>query len=338
MLDKTYLRRRKLNIMKKIVFILAGILFSSGLFANIIRLNNNAGVLGTYLTAQAAHNAASAGDTIHVETSVFSYGNVTCTKPLVWIGNGYFQDGTKASYLDYISMNAGSGGSVLLGLYCADVSVQTSNISIQRASLCNLAFYASTVGQCSNFNITQSFVRCATTVSGTSSCSGFNFTNTIFYGMFTLPSSFTNIVYAQNYFHSFNGGSAATATNNIFREYSGVIALYASTVYNNLFVGSQTNSFYVGLNGNLYSNTSVTSTANTVFVSNVTTSTDNWVNVKLGGPAYNNGLGGTHIGPIGGSNYYRLGGIPPVPSFTQFQIQGVPVNTLPVIISTKSNN
>lgn len=302
--------------MKKLILLRLILAANTTLFGNIIRLNNNSGVLGTYTTAQAAHNAAVAGDTIHVETSVTTYGNVTCSKPLVWIGNGYFQDGNKASYIDQMSMTAGSGGSVLLGLYTADILIQTSNITINRVSLCALTFNNVTVGQCSNFNMAQSFVRCNTTYTGTAASSGFNFTNSIFYGSFSLPSTFSNIVYAQNYFHNFNGGQAVSATNNIFKDYSGLVALYASTAYNNLFAGSVSNSNYVGTNGNTFTSTSLISSSNTVFNAAVSSGADSWVVVKVGGAAYNNGLGGTHIGPNGGSNYYRIGGVPPVPSFT----------------------
>ena len=51
--------------------------------AKIWRVNNNTGVVADFATVQAAHNAAASGDTIHLEGSATSYGQLSCTKKLV---------------------------------------------------------------------------------------------------------------------------------------------------------------------------------------------------------------------------------------------------------------
>lgn len=75
-----------------------------------------------------AVNAASAGDTIHVEptTNTAGYGSIVIDKPLVLIGNGYYLGGTGSnpgkqyhvgtSFLQRIEFNPGSAGSTVLGL------------------------------------------------------------------------------------------------------------------------------------------------------------------------------------------------------------------------------
>jgi hypothetical protein len=326
--------------MKKVWSILSFLLVATISQATILRVNNNSAVIGTYANAQLAHNAATAGDTIHLETSVTSYGGATCTKPLVWIGNGIFQDGSKASYMDAMTFNSGSAGTVVMGVYFyGDLQINTSNITVQRSSMYTITFYSSIGGNCNNFNLLQSMVRnSVNTTSSVGLVSGFNFTNSFFMGTFSLSGNFSNIVYSQNYFQGFSSGLAVAANNNIFYNYSSPIGLYASTVYNNLFTGTLTNSNYVGTNGNIFANTNPTSSTNTIFIGAVSGNYDSWSVLKAGSPAIANGLGGTNIGPSGGANPYKLGGIPPVPSFSQFQVQSAPVNTLPVIISTKSNN
>ncbi|REJ81682.1 MAG: hypothetical protein DWQ44_11180 [Bacteroidetes bacterium] len=81
-----------------------------------------------------AVNAASAGDTIHVEptTNTAGYGSIVIDKPLVLIGNGYYLGGAGSnpgkqyhvgtSYLQRIEFNHGSAGSVVLGLDIREAS------------------------------------------------------------------------------------------------------------------------------------------------------------------------------------------------------------------------
>jgi hypothetical protein len=46
------------------------------------RVNNNPGISADFTTAQVAHDAASAGDTIHLEPSLTNYGGLNITKKL----------------------------------------------------------------------------------------------------------------------------------------------------------------------------------------------------------------------------------------------------------------
>jgi len=67
-----------------------------------LRVDNNIGVAGTgiFVTAQATHDAAAAGDIIYSEPSVQTYDNLTCTKRLTIIGNGYLLNDNPGLQLD----------------------------------------------------------------------------------------------------------------------------------------------------------------------------------------------------------------------------------------------
>lgn len=329
--------------MKQVCLLLLCVFTFSFTHAKIWRVNNIAGINADYSSAQAAHDAANAGDTIHLETSSTSYGFVTASKQLVWIGNGYFVDGTKASYLGGIQFNSGSANSILMGIYLTSyVYVTTNNISVTRCYIPTLYFYTNAANLTHDFSMTQCFVASGgVTYSSSSSnpSTGYTFTNNIITGNFDLPGNFTSMVLIHNYINSISSSTIAfIAYNNIFFNVSSnqQICTYAINVYNNLFMYNN-NSLYTGSNGNIFVNSFPTST-NNVFVGSLTSSNDTWAALKSGSPAIGAGLGGVDIGPLGGSSKYRFSGIPPIPYFTQFQFQSTPVNTLPVIISTRSNN
>ena len=86
--------------------------------AKIWRVNNNAGVDADFTDFITARNAASPGDTIHLEPSTTSYGDIFMIKRLHIVGSGYYlssNDSTQAylvsSTLGDVTFNAGSEGS-----------------------------------------------------------------------------------------------------------------------------------------------------------------------------------------------------------------------------------
>lgn len=327
--------------MKHLCLLLLCIFTYSMTNAKIWRVNNIAGINADYSTAQAAHDAANVGDTIHLETSSTSYGFVTASKQLVWIGNGYFVDGTKASYMGGIQFGSGSANSVVTGIYFTSyVYVNSNNITVNRCYVPLLYFFTNSINQTHDFAMTQSFVaNVSYTTSGSNASTGYTFTNNVFTSSFELPTNFTSVVLIHNYINNLHSSTVAfIAYNNIFYNVSSnqQICTYAINVYNNLFM-YYNNTLYTGTNGNIFVNSTPTST-NSVFTGSLSNSNDTWLTLKSGSPAIGAGLGGVDIGPLGGSSKYRMSGIPPVPYFTQFQFQSTPVNTLPVIISTRSNN
>ena len=122
--------------MKKTIFpafLLLNLFISLPSFATIHRVNN-AGVPADFTTWAAALAAAAAGDTIHLEPSGISYGNLLVTKQLVIIGNGYFlgqnaglQHNTAESKIGNLNPHSSGNGSTLIGLTIEGPSFYTWN-------------------------------------------------------------------------------------------------------------------------------------------------------------------------------------------------------------------
>src|SRR5690348_1513684 len=77
--------------MRSVTIVVLIALSISSFGQTIRRVNNNPGVSGTniYSTIQLAHDASTDGDIIYVEGSSNSYGTLTSTKSLTWVGPGY---------------------------------------------------------------------------------------------------------------------------------------------------------------------------------------------------------------------------------------------------------
>jgi len=98
--------------------------FAFNAAATVWRVNNNPGVDADFNNLQTAINDAAVQpfDTLYVEGSNTSYGDIDIDKPLVLIGTGYFlneNDTTQAnknpSKISTVDFNSGSAGSVLKG-------------------------------------------------------------------------------------------------------------------------------------------------------------------------------------------------------------------------------
>ncbi|MFZ4772098.1 MAG: hypothetical protein ACOYLO_18085 [Ferruginibacter sp.] len=113
-------------------------------FAKIWRVNNRTNIAADFTTAQAAHDGATAGDTIYFEPSPDNYGDIVLSKQLVIIGTGYFLDANPEtqwknnwpSTLNQISLNAGSEYSQLMGVTInGQCIVSATNITIKETIL-----------------------------------------------------------------------------------------------------------------------------------------------------------------------------------------------------------
>ncbi|MEZ5195976.1 MAG: hypothetical protein R2764_06140 [Bacteroidales bacterium] len=109
--------------------------------ATVWRINNRVNADADFITLQAAHDGATAGDTLYVEGSPTAYGNLTSTKQLFIIGAGDFlndNDSTQAykevSIVGNITFNAGSENSIMEGLRVqnSSVAINTSDITLRR--------------------------------------------------------------------------------------------------------------------------------------------------------------------------------------------------------------
>ena len=110
-------------------------------FAKVWRVNNNGGVAANFTTAQAANDNASvlAGDTIHIEPSITSYGSLTCSKRLTWISTGAFlsihpneQFSPNVGFIDAITATTAACNNSVFHVYSGNFTLNASGLRIDR--------------------------------------------------------------------------------------------------------------------------------------------------------------------------------------------------------------
>ncbi len=322
--------------------------------AKIWRVNNT-GISADFTTAQAAHDSASRGDTLHFEPSITDYGTLTMSKRLVLIGIGDFlgvDTGMQAAInipkLQGINMNIGSDSSVIMVNNGGVVISNSSYIVIQR---CNCLGGVS--GNAVQFLIIKNCY-----IPG-----NISFDYGIIGGV-VKPS--TNILISNNIINnvvSIHNNCSATISNNTIGSNS---LSYGGQMYNCLFqnniVNSPTYDFYDGtIKNNLFSTASynmhyygnvntygITSGNNNKF--NIATANvllngfyvdgtaDAGYQLKVGSPAIGAGVAGEDCGAFGGSTPYKIAVQPPVPAIYRLTAPSSVGGVIKVTLSTKSNN
>jgi len=313
-------------------------------YAKIWRVNNNAGVSADFTTAQAAHDGATAGDTIMFEPSATDYGNILLTKRLILIGPGYRIQENFPNYpfannatVVQVSFNSGSAGSVISGMRfnnSAPISVNVNNVSIIRNGPGSsfTVFRVTLANNVSNVFISQNFEM---EISTSTNCSNVIVSNNII-GVSTNINYGTGcqIIFTNNLFKgaqiAFNG---QTLSNNIYTN--GNITFGVVTSSNNIDASSGSSAIFGTANGNLGNLTSAQ-----VFVGASGNTFDSQWRLRTGSPAIGAGVGGIDCGIFGGSTPYVLSGLPPIPALTRFITSGTGSNTTPlqVTVSFESKN
>jgi len=363
--------------MKKFIFstvlcsVFTGMAFTSN--AKIWRLNNNnGGAINPPINAdftgtiQQAHDNASVqpGDTIHVEQSNTSYGNLIMTKRLVIIGAGYFLNENPntqvnrdhSSIVGGINMlNSGCSGSVITGLtITSTVNMGANRLVLTRNYLSLPAYTYIGVGTGNASNI-DSVVISANYISGSSYtyniqtqpstsgtvtnfiCSNNLVTNSTNSTMVALGSSISGII--RNNF--FNGPSALSVynmyvVNNIqnFTNNSGGCTFNNSVIEFNM---GMSNAFFITPSGS--NNTISNNVTNSTPGFAGTGSTDGRWKLQPGAAAQGAGKNGEDMGMFGGQIPYALSGLPMVPNVYALTIDPIVpgASTINVTVSTKSN-
>ena len=313
--------------------LLLALFFTNNTYAKIWRVNNTPAVVADFTTVQAAHDAASAGDTIHVEASVSGYAGVTATKQLVYIGDGNFlttdtllQANTNNSSVGNITFNAGSANSVVEGLTLGYVNIFTDHILVKRNYLSGVWQYLNT---------------------GANNCtfSGNYFAS---YGFNEQSGPISNLYIGNNIFGLINTtfGTDVSGTfenNTVYNGYG--LSVYNFQVDNNIFanntpytpnnvvpfnnIGSSTQ--FGNANGNQQN-------VNMTNVFNAFTANDADLQLKAGSPAIGAGYLGVDCGAFGGPNPYKIGLIPNVPTIYKLTVPPVGTTNINVTVSTRSNN
>lgn len=285
--------------------------------ATVFRINNGLteNITGRLFTEiKTAHDNVSVrnGDTLMVEGSGKEYGGFTCTKRLVIIGPGYFlgdNNGVNsvvasAKVSGTITFEKGSEGSYLISVEMSfNLSVFANNIYIVRAKIYSLYFAQAAAG----CKITMSYIN---SISSFNTGGGISVTNSI------IGSDGSEISYV-NYDNNILVGksytwaiSAGTFRNNILIERDAKVDIKSPNIQNNLAQNGQ----FGTANGNrIYEPADL-------FVGG--TSSDGKYQIKANSPYIAAGYNGTQPGIFGGSEPYRLSGVPPIPIIYDLNVPG----------------
>ncbi|MHC1707338.1 MAG: hypothetical protein AB9842_07420 [Bacteroidales bacterium] len=320
-------------------FVLAFIGFSLVTNAAVLRVNSAPGSTTSYTTAQAAHDAASANDTIYLESSGISYGYLQVTKKLTIIGTGYFlaqnpqtQAVPAAATIDGLSFYYGSNGSKITGCQINSyIYIYDNNILISRNYVNGYqnAIYqqASTL---SNIVITQNYIM-----------TYYAQWNALYFG------NANNVLIMNNYiFGSLYSGTTFSGMvgNNVIN--GSYLQMYNTTYVNNILIDGTFYNYNCVATYNLANSTQFGDqngnqqniNMSTVFVGATGNSTDGQYQLKTGSPALGAGENGVDCGMFGGSFPYVLSGMPNIPAIYYMNAPAIPSNSINVSIKAKSHN
>ena len=314
------------------------------------RVNNNPAINADFTTFEAAVAAASAGDTLYMEGSNFTYGAGVLTKPLVIIGPGFYlteNDSTQVSNLEanfeHITVDSTASGSRIYGCAFDDkVYINGSNVVFARNWVYGESSYGEGIYVAKNNDVINvSIIQ--------------NFCNNIKGGYYSYDPAAHNTLIANNIiggiiqFHSL---STLVITNNVVKN---EVNVSNSIIKNNIQHNSSGSGFRVN-EGNIFEYnltarpTPPPGTGNTGeidpseifadFEETLGFSTDGKWQLKEESPAIGAGENGTDCGAFGGTSSYVLSGLPAVPHIYEAIVptSGSAASGLPVTIKVKSQN
>ena len=306
-----------------------------GASAKIWRVNNMPGVTADFTTAQAAHDGANAGDTIHLEPSVNSYGGLSTNKKLYWVSIGSFltqnpgnQFSTTPGIISSLTVNPGSTGSIFSVTVNNGVYINSSGVTVTRTQFdVNNAGYTLTVSA-DNVILTQGYTGA---------------------GDISIVNSSTNATINNNIvaYLSMSSNTTAAITNNVFSSTSASTAfIYNSVFQNNIMKGYVWNFVNSTVSYCMHAGTGIPAGNNNqlnvnmanVFVNDAATADKDYI-LKTGSPAIGTGFGGVDMGAFGGTTPFKLALQPPIPAITNLSSPSSSGGTtIQVTFSAKSNN
>jgi hypothetical protein len=344
--------------MKKLVLLLSLIIIGLSAQAKIYRVNNNPGTGAQFASFQTAHDSAHAGDTIYVEGTNISYGNVNINKKINVIGPGYFlaqnpqtQVNPTTALFGTIICATGSNGTYLTGLEANYLTLNSgvNNLVIKRnyihgnGGIGQPSLYLA--GNNANVLIIQNYI---TGVQNSA------------YAPLGVYSGCSSITISNNYCEGTGAGypvlyidpaSSSVITNNIFKGTTNAgTTINNSTVNNNFIIIP--NGTMNGSGSSMHNNFSTAAQFDTITGGNpnhnhigINTanyflgfgSSDGQWKLKPGSPAIGAGYNGEDCGIFGGLDPYVLSGMPTVPSVYFFAAPSSGSGTLPVHVKIKSN-
>lgn len=329
--------------------------------ARIIRVNNNPGTATQYTTLAAAHAAAVAGDTLHLEGSPNGYGSATIDKKLVIIGPGYYlaenpnsQYSPQSAKVGNIKMYTGSKGSVLMGLDFSggELEIYSDGIIVKRNRF--VRAYGNNSPENSVARITVGYLY-------PRQGNEYIPVNNIFvlqnYGVSVdVNYASTGLLIANNYLLPYyscldmHANSDGIIRNNIFK--GSVIVSNGSTFQNNIMFSGTFSGTPMVFSNNMANQTQFGSingnkgnvVMTTVFAGqgSLPYSDRQWV-LKEGSPAKGAGYSDdpqvqVDAGMFGGQLPYVLAGLPSVPAIYHFEVTPIGSDTEPVNVTIKAKS
>ncbi|MBX3238774.1 MAG: hypothetical protein KIT80_08330 [Chitinophagaceae bacterium] len=356
--------------MKRIIYTLVILtVFALNAHAKIWRVNNTTGVNADFaqVSTAVANAQVQNGDTIYVEPGATDYNGFTLNKQLVIIGPGYFlepgntttpynpglQAAVQHAVISSVTLGAGAAGSKFSGLVVTSILnvSAASNIQVERCYFTGYILMHDNAVTNDNITVRQCFFynNGISAAAANSPVTNFIFENNILYGNVNSRLNMPQLTGSGNlvrnntfYYLPSNPGQNTIANayvaNNIFTPNTAQ-TFTDCVIKNNLFRFNQT------LPGTAVGNQVNLGAA----IENVFTggdgSLDSRVTLQSGSLASGAGVtisGYTpDAGAFGGTNPYRLSGIPAIPSVYNLVVPlSIPAgtNSMNITLSTRNNN
>jgi hypothetical protein len=357
----------KKRVMKRILAFLALcplLLISQSLHAKVWRVNNGLGVAADFNSGTAAIASPSVvdGDTLHFEANSIPYAGFELSKRLVIIGTGYFLSGTNSNpglQADpnsatfsggLILFDSTASGSTLIGLDNFQLGIgpslgsATDNITLTRCRITTIGTYYGSLPntKMTGWKVNKCYISDLSLSGSAEIVQNWEVTNNIFTGQLTIgnPANLNNLVRNNVLRGSINLFSAYFA-NNIISSNISFVATNVS-VKNNICIGLAPAGLnvFIGSNGNIDNQTDAA-----IFQGLTGNSNDGQWRLKAGSAAISAGetIAGItpDCGAFGTADPYKLSGIPPIPTIYSLTVPPTissSATTMPITISTKSNN
>jgi hypothetical protein len=310
------------------------------------RVNNNPAIDADFSTFEAAVAGASAGDTLYIEGTPFSYGTQVLDKRLVLIGPGYYlteNDSTQVSSNEAIfkifTIDTLASGSSIYGIVFEwYAEINGSNVVFSRNHVATASYETIYIGEDNPVNncvVTQNYC-------GSISSSSYH------------PS--LNILISNNYVEeqiTLYDNASCVLFNNVVKNR---VSVYNSIVKNNIIYNAASYQGFMENENNIFEYNMANIATIPPGTGNVTDidplevfadydgslgySTDGKWQLKEGSPAIGAGENGTDCGIFGGTSPYVLSGLPAVPHIYEAIVptSGSAASGLPVTIKVKSQN
>jgi len=318
---------------------------------------NNSGLVAPFTDLALAIAAAAPGDTIVVENSDISYGDVAVNKKLVIYGTGYFladNDSTHAdlrkSIIDTLTIESGTNGVIVSGFTMNAAVLNGDKCTLERCHILGDVVIG-TVGAPSQVQVKKNFIESTSPVimrmiDGI----GANISNNLFKSTSGLITDFmikvvngTGVVVNNVFFGAPRLElKNMTVQNNYFHDAAINTVTSSNLIVDHNAANTGFMSFYPSpTNQDLSLAPFAASMPDTLFSFNLTTSRDGryelnpWPTNVLKGA----GTGGNDIGIFGGVGPYIKSGMPPIPSIFLYSggTTGTTTSGLQVTVKVKSH-